>query len=148
MATEPQKPKPPQPKPLPDREDIDTAAFWSGTDEGRLQVKQCGACRQFHWPPRLGCPHCGSGDLAWVAVAPQGEIYSWTVVHRSQTPGFEPEVPYAVVLVALTEAKGVRMVGNLVDCGLDRLMAGLPVEAVFTPSADGSVKLVNWRPAG
>ena len=24
---------------------------------------------------------------------------------------------------------------------------GLPMEAVFTPSEDGSVKLVNWRPA-
>ena len=143
MATEVQKPKP-----LPDRQDIDTAPFWAGTDEGKLQVKQCGACSKYHWPPRLGCPHCGSGDLHWVTVAPKGEIFSWTVVHRSQTPGFEPEVPYAVVLVALDDAKGVRMVGNLVDCSLDRIKPGLAVVGVFTPAADGSVKLVNWRPAG
>ena len=51
MATDIQKPKP-----LPDRQDIDNGPFWSGTDEGRLQAKQCGACSHYHWPPRLGCP--------------------------------------------------------------------------------------------
>ena len=77
---------------------------------------------------------------------PSGEVFSWTVVHRSQTPGFETEMPYAVVLVELEDAKGVRMVGNLVNCTPDKLKAGLAMEAVFTPSADGSVKLVNWQP--
>lgn len=141
MATDIQKPKP-----LPDRQDIDNNQFWNGTDEGKLQVKQCGSCSHYHWPPRLGCPYCGSGDVKWVTANPQGEIFSWTVVHRSQTPGFESEVPYAVVLVELKDAKGVRMVGNLVNCKPDEIKAGLAVEAVFTPSADGSVKLVNWRP--
>jgi uncharacterized OB-fold protein len=51
------------------------------------------------------------------------------------------------VLVELGDAPGVRMIGNLVTCAPDKLKAGLAVEAVFTPSADGSVKLVNWQPA-
>jgi uncharacterized OB-fold protein len=51
-----------------------------------------------------------------------------------------------VVLVALDDAPGVRMVGNLVGAAADALKDGLKMEAVFTPSADGSVKLVNWRP--
>jgi uncharacterized OB-fold protein len=143
MATDLEKPKP-----LPDRQDIDNGPFWSGTEAGKLQVRRCGACSRFHWPPRLGCPYCGSGDLAWTEVSPRGEVFSWTVVHRSQTAGFEAEVPYAVVLVALNDAKGVRMVGNLVNCEPDAIRAGMPVEAVFTPSADGSVTLVNWRRAG
>jgi uncharacterized OB-fold protein len=84
----------------------------------------------------------------WVGVSPHGEVFSWTVIHRSQTPGFETETPYAVVLVELNDAEGVRMIGNLVNCPLDRLKAGLPVEAVFTPSPDGSVTLVNWQPTG
>lgn len=134
------------PKPLPDRQDIDNGRFWTGTDEGRLQVKHCDNCSRDHWPPRLGCPYCGSYNVEWAAVDPTGTIFSWTVVHRSQTPGFDTEVPYAVVLVELDSAKGVRMVGNLADCPPDRLKAGLAVEAVFTPAADGSVKLVNWRP--
>ena len=137
----------PKPKPLPDVKDPDLGPFWSGTAAGKLQVKQCGACRRYHWPPRLGCPHCGSDAVEWVAVAPRGTVYSWTVVHRSQTPGFESEVPYAVVLVALDEAAGVRIVGNLVNLEPDQLKAGLAVEAVFTPAGDGAVTLVNWRPA-
>jgi uncharacterized protein len=134
------------PKPLPDRQDIDNGQFWSGTDKGELKVKRCGDCSRHHWPPRLGCPYCGSGKLEWVAVGTKGEVFSWTVVHRSQTPGFETETPYAVVLVELGDAPGVRMIGNLVNCAPDKLKAGLVVEAVFTPSADGSVTLVNWQP--
>jgi uncharacterized OB-fold protein len=133
-------------KPLPDRQDIDNGPFWSGTDNGELRVKRCDDCMRHHWPPRLGCPYCGSGRLEWVAVSPKGEVFSWTVVHRSQTPGFETETPYAVVLVELSNARGVRMIGDLVNCAADKLKAGLAVEAVFTPSADGSVKLVNWQP--
>jgi uncharacterized OB-fold protein len=145
MSTDARKP---QPRPLPDRGDIDNGEFWAGTDRGELLVKQCGACAHHHWPPRLGCPYCGSGDLKWVAVDPRGSVFSWTVVHRSQTPGFDMDTPYAVVLVELAAAKGVRMVGNLVDAPPDKLKAGLAVEAVFTPVPDGSVKLVNWRPVG
>jgi uncharacterized OB-fold protein len=136
----------PNAKPLPDRQDVDTGTFWTGTDEGRLQVKHCANCQHDHWPPRLGCPYCGSDKVDWTDIEPLGEIYSWTVIHRSQTPGFDTDVPYAVVLVELAGAEGVRMVGNLVDCTPDKLKAGLKVEAVFTPSADGSVKLINWRP--
>ena len=82
------------------------------------------------------------------ARAPARQVFSWTVIHRSQTPGFEADTPYAVVLVELDEAKGVRMIGNLVSCPPDRLAAGLAVEAVFTPAADGAVTLVNWQPTG
>lgn len=103
-------------KPVPNRQDLDNGEFWNGTDQGELRVKRCGDCSRHHWPPRLGCPYCGSGKLAWVAVRPRGEVFSWTVVHRSQTPGFETETPYAVVLVELADAKGVRMIGNLVNC--------------------------------
>jgi uncharacterized OB-fold protein len=134
-------------KPLPDRQDIDNVPFWNGTDKDELQVKRCDDCSRSHWPPRLGCPYCGSGNLRWAVVAPKGKLFSWTIVHRSQTPGFEPETPYAVVLVELDDAKGVRMVGNLADGTLDQLKAGLPMQAVFTSSADGTVRLVNWRPS-
>lgn len=134
-------------KPLPDRLDIDNGAFWEGTDKGELCVKRCADCGQYHWPPRLGCPYCGSAAVKWTSVSPRGEVYSWTVIHRSQTPGFETETPYAVVLIRLNEAKGVRMIGSLVNCPVDRLRAGLAVEAVFTPCDDGTVTLVYWQPA-
>ena len=134
-------------KPLPDRAGHRPRAS-SGTAPTKASCTPSAApiAAAYHWPPRLGCPYCGSGKVDWVAVRPRGEVFSWTVIHRSQTPGFETETPYAVVLVELNDAEGVRMIGNLVNCPLDRLKAGLPVEAVFTPSADGTVTLVNWQP--
>lgn len=134
-------------KPLPDREDPDNGAFWDATDDGRLVVKHCADCGKSHWPPRLGCPWCGSAAVGWADAPPRGKVYSWTVVHRSQTPGFAGEVPYAVLLVEIEGHAGVRMLGNLVHAGLDVIEAGLAVEAVFTPSPDGTATLVNWQPA-
>ena len=135
-------------KPLPDRQDIDHARFWDGTDKGELHARHCAACGRHHWPPRLGCPYCSSERVDWARVRPRGKVFSWTVIHRSQTAGFEADTPYAVVLVELDEAKGVRMIGNLVSCPPDRLAAGLAVEAVLTPAADSVVTLVNWQPTG
>lgn len=132
-------------KPLPDRDDPDTAAFWEGTDRGELRIKHCAACGKLQWPPRLGCAACGSDQLGWTPVAPFGTIYSWTVIHRSLTPGFQP--PYAVVLVELSAAPGVRLIGNLVNAPPESITAGMAVEAVFQATADATVKLVYWQPA-
>jgi uncharacterized OB-fold protein len=133
-------------KPLPDRDDPDHGFFWQGTDRDQLHVKQCADCSRFHWPPRLGCPHCGSAQVDWCQVGTAGKLFSWTVVHRSLTPGFGAATPYAVVLVELDEAPGVRMIGNLVHGTPGELAADLPMQAVFVPAEDGSVKLVHWRP--
>jgi uncharacterized OB-fold protein len=146
-TTATEKPKPLPAKPLPDRTDPDNAPFWEATDRGVLLVKLCADCSKYHWPPRVGCPHCGSGKVDWTETAPRGTIFSWTIVHRSQTPGFGGEVPYAVLLVELNEAPGVRMIGNLVGAGIEAVEAGRAVEGVFTPAPDGSATLVNWKPA-
>ena len=103
-------------KPLPDRQDLDNGQFWNGTDQGELQVKRCGDCGAASLAAAAGLPLLRLRQARWVASRPRGEVFSWTVVHRSQTPGFEAETPYAVVLVELDDAKGVRMVGNLVNC--------------------------------
>jgi uncharacterized OB-fold protein len=134
-------------KPLPDADDPEVAPFWAATGEGRLLIRLCDECGQHHWPPRIGCPYCGSGEVDWAGAPTRGRIFSWTVVHRSQTQGFEDDVPYAVLLVELDGIENVRMVGNLANADLDAIEAGLEVEAVFAPSPDGSVTLVHWQPA-
>ena len=132
--------------PLPDVTDPATAGYFEGAADGELRIPRCRSCGRWVWYPEATCPTCG-GALTWTATSGRGALFSWVVIHRSQTPGFETEVPYTVALVALSSAEGVRMVGNLVDCPPDRVKAGLALEAVFTPTADGTVKLVNWRPA-
>jgi uncharacterized OB-fold protein len=54
-------------------------------------------------------------------------------------------VPYAVVLVELED--GGRMIANVVDCPLERLRIGMPVETVFEKRSD-EVALPQFRPPG
>ena len=112
-----------------------------------LQVKRCGACSRFHWPPRLGCPYCGSGDVEWTAVGPTGEIV--LVDGRSPQPDTRLRDRRAVRgRAGRAERRERRPHGRQPgELRTDAIKAGMAVEAVFTPSADGSVKLVNWQPA-
>ena len=132
-------------RPLPDLQDPDNGYFWQGTARGEINVKHCNDCGRDQWPPRLGCAYCGSANIAWSLRSTFGTVFSWTVIHRSLTPGFT--TPYTVLLVELIDTPGVRMVGNLVNASSDALYAGMSVEAVFTPSEDGTVQLICWQPA-
>ena len=132
-------------RPLPDLQDPDNGFFWQGTARGEINVKHCNDCGRDQWPPRLGCAYCGSANIAWSLRSTFGTVFSWTVIHRSLTPGFA--TPYTVLLVELIDTPGVRMVGNLVNASSDALYAGMAVEAVFTPSEHGTVQLICWQPA-
>ena len=48
--------------PTPDNE---TQPFWDGTREGKLLIKKCNACGEFHFYPRPFCPKCWSDDVEW-----------------------------------------------------------------------------------
>ena len=50
-------------------------------------------------------------------------------MHQVYHPGFAAEVPYAVVIVKLEE--GPKLTSNVVDCPLDEIAIGMPVEVVF-----------------
>jgi uncharacterized OB-fold protein len=64
-------------------------------------------------------------------------------MHQVYHPGFASAVPYAVVLVELEE--GGRMLTNLIDCPLDRVRVGLPVEVEFEKRTD-EISLPQFRP--
>src|SRR5689334_4679628 len=85
-------------------------AYFDAAAQGRLLVKRCNACDQFHFYPRAICPHCLSGDTRWVEAAGSGKIYTYSVLRRG-TP-----VPFALAYVTLDE--GVTMITNIVDCDL------------------------------
>ncbi len=66
-------------------------------------------------------------------------------MHQVYHPGFAAEVPYAVVLVELDD--GGRMLTNVVDCPLERLRVGLPVEVTFERRSGGR-RAAAISPAG
>jgi uncharacterized OB-fold protein len=76
-------------------------------------------------------------------VSGRGTIFSFAVMHQVYHPGFADAVPYAVVVVELAE--GARLVSNVVDCPVDRIRTGMPVEVVFE-DVSPEVTLPKFRP--
>jgi uncharacterized OB-fold protein len=131
------------PRPLPEG-DRTLAPFFAAAREHRLVVQRCGGCGALRFPPRELCSGCLSIEASWVEVSGRGEIFSYNVMHQIYHPAFATEAPYAVVVVKLAE--GPKMISNLVDCPLDQIAIGMPVEVVFEP-ASAEITLPKFRRA-
>ncbi len=103
-------------------------AYWDAATAGKLLVKQCAACGQYHHYPRALCPHCFSDRTEWREAKGSGTVYSYSVMRRT-TPA------YAMAYVTLDE--GVTMMTNIVDCDFDAIRIGQKVKVVFKPSEGG-----------
>ena len=115
---------------------------------GALTVQQCDGCAAVQHPPEEVCHQCGGVLFSSRVVRPTGTVYSYTVVHHSVHPALDGFVPYTVVLVALDDEPGVRVVGNLLDVPTDEVAIGMPVVATWEElaSEDGTVVLLpQWR---
>lgn len=112
--------------PLPEL-NSDTKPFWDAASRGELGYGHCPSCGKAFFYPRNFCPFCfAEAELA--IASGRGEIYAVTVVRKA-------EPPYALAFVRLAE--GPSIFTNIVDCDLDALRIGQPVELVFAPSAGG-----------
>jgi hypothetical protein len=78
-----------------------------------------------------------------VKVSGRGTVFTWTVFHKVYHPAFSADAPYAVVAVELEE--GPRITSNLVDCPLEDIRIGMPVEVVFD-DVTGEITLPKFRP--
>ncbi len=105
------------------------APYFAAARAGRLVVQRCTGCGALRFPPRELCSACLATEAAWQEVSGRGEIFSYYVMHQIYHPGFAAEVPYAVVVVKLEE--GPKLTSNVVDCPLDEIAIGMPVEVVF-----------------
>ncbi|MCX8073350.1 MAG: Zn-ribbon domain-containing OB-fold protein [Candidatus Binatia bacterium] len=130
-------------KPLP-RGTEDTAPFWEAALRGQLCMQQCHACGHIRFPPAFLCPRCQSENFSWVPLSGKGRVYSWVIVHQSQYPAFNADVPYNVALVELDE--GPRLHTQLVECSAEEIYVGMPVEVVFDKVRD-DVALPKFRPS-
>jgi len=127
-----QQRKIPAPEPNPE-----TQPFWDAAARGRLLVKRCADCGQFHHYPRALCPFCFSERTEWRDASGRGTIYTYSVMRRAP-------VPYAIAYVTLEE--GVSMMTNIVDCDLNGIRIGQKVKVVFKPT-DGGPPMPMFAPA-
>ena len=129
-------------KPLPNPTE-DSAPYWAAALQGELRMQQCGDCLHIRFPPSILCPRCLSENTEWVKLSGRGTVFSWIIVHQSQHPAFNVDVPYNVTIVQLDE--GPRLHTTVIDIPNDQIRIGMPVEVVFDRVND-EVTLPKFRP--
>ena len=94
-----------------------------------LEGHKCGACGAVFLGERDICSSCSTRDaIKPVKLSNQGELYVYSIVHRS-FPGIE--VPYVSAVVDLDGGGTVK--GNLINVEFDpaKIKMGMPVEVVY-----------------
>ena len=94
-----------------------------------LEGQACGACGAVFLGERETCSKCGkSGAMAAKRLSNRGELYVYTIVHRS-FPGID--VPYVSAIVDLEGGGTVK--GNLINVPPDpaKIAMGMPVEVIY-----------------
>jgi uncharacterized OB-fold protein len=105
-------------------------AYFDAAAAGKLVVKFCAACKEYHHYPRSICPFCFSDKTEWRDAKGTGTVYTYSVLRRGV-----PE-PYCIAYVTLEE--GVSMLTNLVDCDFEAVKIGMKVKVVFKPTDGGA----------
>lgn len=104
--------------------------FWEAAANGTLLLKKCTECQEVHYYPRSFCPHCYSEQVEWLEALGKGTIYTYSVMRVG--------APYAIAFVELEE--GIRMMTNIVDCDLDTIYIGQPVQVIFKQTGSEDAK--------
>lgn len=128
---------------LPTIED-ETRPFWEGTKAGKLLLRKCRACGEYHYYPRPFCPMCWSDDVEWAEASGKATLYTHSTVYMNDLPPFNERVPYIAAVVDLEE--GPRMMTEVVDCTPEQLEVGMPLEVTYREVTD-DVTLAVFKPA-
>lgn len=120
----------------------ENAAFWRGGATGQLMIARCQNCTAAIHPPQLICPSCRSRDVTAQPVSGHGTIYSYTINHQPWLP--DMQVPFAIAVVDVDGASGVRVTGQLRTDRLDAIHIGQRVTVDFD-ELDDDIFIPFWR---
>jgi uncharacterized OB-fold protein len=118
--------------------------FWQGGRDGELRFQQCRACSYFLHPPGVICPKCHSKDLGVETVSGRAEVLTFSVNYQPWMPGLEP--PFVLAIVGLPEQDDLRLTTNIVNCPVDDVRIGMPVQVTFEPHVDEEVWIPLFEP--
>jgi uncharacterized protein len=104
--------------------------YKEGLAAGELRFQRCGGCERAVFYPRVLCPFCGSGELAWAVAAGEGVVYATTAMHRRESE------PYNVCLVDLDE--GFRMMSRVEGPAAEAVAIGTRVRLRIESGADAA----------
>lgn len=117
------------------RIDHDSKHHYRGWLDRRLLINRCDDCARFHHPPKPVCPSCWSSSLTPTQVSGRGVIHLAILLHQGPpAPGVDyGKAPHPVVTVELEEQEGLRFTSTVIDCPLEQVRIGLPVELAWIP---------------
>jgi uncharacterized OB-fold protein len=107
--------------------DADNEFFWTSGKDGVLRFLRCPDCDFLVHPPVPYCARCGGVPVP-TPVSGRATVYSYTVNHQAWDG--TPE-PYVIGLVAIDEQPDVRLTTDIVECAIEDVAIGMPVEVVF-----------------
>ena len=111
----------------------DSKHLFLGWLDERLLINRCADCSCFHHPPKPICPECWSSNLTPTEVSGRGAIHLAMFLHQgAPAPGVDyTKGPHPVVSVDLEEQEGLRFSSTVIDCPIDDIEIGLPVELAW-----------------
>jgi uncharacterized OB-fold protein len=112
----------------------ESEAYWQGCRDGKLLLQSCAGCGHIQFYPRLLCTACGGEELGWHEASGNGAVKSFTIIRRAVSAAYEPDAPYVVALIELAE--GPTMMSNVVDCDVESVAIGMPVQVSFEAYTD------------
>lgn len=121
---------------------------WSAVDSRTAQLfaHRCAKCGTHYLPRVMTCTNCGTAAFDRVALAAEGTLYTYTIVHNAG--GVWPST-YAVGYVDFPE--GVRVFGQLREAD-ERLSVGARVVAepatIYERKDGTAVSCFRFRVAG
>jgi uncharacterized OB-fold protein len=126
------------------RIDEESRGYWEALARHELYFQRCRDCGKKRSYPRAVCPSCLSSNTEWVRASGKGTVYSFTVTHQNQAPGFREELPYVLAIVELAE--GVRLMTNVIGCAPEQVRIGMAVAVAFEDCTP-EITLPKFRPA-
>jgi len=131
----------------------DNQSLYDGYRAHELRIPRCNGCGRLFFPPSPRCSECGSLDMGYTVASGRATLYSYTVVHHPQVPGFR--YPLVVALAELDY--GVRFVADLVGVKPEQVEIGMPLEVEWLDShpalidgatdSRGPISIPQFRPA-
>lgn len=112
--------------------DHDNKELYRGWLERRLLLNRCGNCGRWHHPPRPRCPECWSTDVRPTEVSGRGTVHLLIKLHQGPpAPDVDYKTPHPVATVELDEQEGLRFTSTIVNCPLDEMAIGMPVQLTW-----------------
>lgn len=111
-------------------------------DNKRIMGVRCSRCETVLLPPRPYCGFCFEPATEWVEVGDEGELVTFTVVHRD-SGGVGLEKPYVRALIMLDGA-GAHFPHVLGEVAPDDVSEGMRVKAVWAEDRNGTLHDIEY----